>query len=443
MRPLKSLCLESIVQLLSESFSKAKEARSVERVSYTLPATLMTGFAMFFFQHPSLLQFQLAMKKKRGRCNLETIFKVKEVPSETQMREILDLAEVEVVRRLFPELFERVRRAGWAADYKTTISAGTDAGSYYVSALDGTNYYHSEKIACPSCLQRKDANGEIHYYHSVVAATVVRAGSHKILPLDAEAIRNEDGAEKQDCETNAGKRLLKRIRQEHPHLALIMTGDDLFSRVPTICECKKLRFHYVLVAKPDSHKEMMEWVEDLDRLGESVRGSWHEGPACQRKFYEYRIVKEVPPAAAAEVSVTYVEVWEHNKAGELVYHNSFVTDLEVTKENVSEIVAIGRAKWKIENEQFNVHKNGGYELEHNYGHGKKNLSHIFYLLNLLAFLVHKIIERGDSLYQRCLEVGFARREMWNGLRFVMHRFLVQSWAEMLRMWLAEEAEASG
>lgn len=187
----------------------------------------------------------------------------------------------------------------------------------------------------------------------------------------------------------------------------------------------------------------MDWVEDLDRLGESVRGSWTEGPACMRKFYEYRIVKAVPLSASEEVYVNYVEVWERNKEAEIVYHNSWVTDVDVTAENVPEIVAIGRAKWKVENEQFNVQKNGGYELEHNYGHGQKNLSHIFYLLNLLAFLVHQIIERGDHLYQRCLGVGFARREMWNGLRFLMHRFLVESWAEMLRLWLAEEAEASG
>ena len=443
MRPLKSLSLESIVQMLSDSFSEAQDTRSAERVNYTLHGTLMTGFAMFFFQHPSLLQFQLAMKKQRGRCNLETIFKVKEVPSETQMRQIVDLADAEVVRRLFPELFERVRRAGWAADYKTRITNGKDAGSYYVSALDGTNYFHSEKIACPSCLQRTDQTGGVHYYHSVVAATVVRAGTHRILPIDAEAIGNEDGTEKQDCEIKAGKRLVRRLRQEHPQLALIMTGDDLFSRVPFAKECESLRLHYVFVAKPNSHHEMMQWVEDLDRLGESVRGSWTEGPACTRKFYEYRIVKEVPLSARAEVYVNYVEVWERNKEAEMVYHNSWVTDVEVTTENVPEIVSIGRAKWKIENEQFNVQKNGGYELEHNYGHGKKNLSQIFYLLNLLAFLVHKIIERGDQLYQECLGVGFARRELWNGLRFLMHRFLVESWTQMLKMWLAEEAEASG
>ena len=89
MRPLKSLTLEAIVALLTARFSEIADARAGEQLRYSLPATLMSGFAMMFFQHPSLLQFQRAMERKRRRCNLQTIFGVQEIPSDTQMREIL------------------------------------------------------------------------------------------------------------------------------------------------------------------------------------------------------------------------------------------------------------------------------------------------------------------------------------------------------------------
>ena len=81
----------------------------------------------------------------------------------------------------------------------------------------------------------------------------------------------------------------------------------------------------------------------------------------------------------------------------------FLSDklLEVSADNVAEIAGIGRSRWKIENEQCNVQKNHGYELTHNYGHGQQKLSMVFYLLNLLAFLAHMILDRGDRLYQRC------------------------------------------
>ncbi len=100
MRPLKSLALESIVSLLSDIFSQIADRRDPNRVDYSLHDTLMSAFAMFFFQCPSLLQFQQAMSKKRGLSNLQTIFGVRKVPSESQMREVLDSASPEELRRL-------------------------------------------------------------------------------------------------------------------------------------------------------------------------------------------------------------------------------------------------------------------------------------------------------------------------------------------------------
>jgi hypothetical protein len=196
-----------------------------------------------------------------------------------------------------------------------------------------------------------------------------------------------------------------------------------------------------LVAKPESHPEMLEWGEELKEIGGCETVERVEGAAAVRKTYEYHIVREVPLNAKRQQVVTYVEVWERDKRGKVVYHNSFVTDLEVTKENVATIVGIGRSKWKIENEHFNVQKNHGYELEHNYGHGKKNLAMVFYLLNLLAFLTHKIIERGDRLYQRYMGLGESRRERWNSLRSLMKMILLESWTQMMRICLDEE-EAS-
>jgi len=212
MRPLKTLTLETVIGKLSGAFRKIADSRVVGRLKYSLHDTLLSGFAMMFFQHPSLLQFQRQMEMKRGRCNLNTIFRVKAVPSDTQMREILDEAEPEPLRRLLPELFESVRRAGWANQYKTKLPSGKDQGDYYTMPLDGVEYFHSTKIECPGCLKKTDKNGQTHYSHSIVAATLVKAGSHKIFPIDAEEVRNADGKDKQDCELNAAKRLIERFR---------------------------------------------------------------------------------------------------------------------------------------------------------------------------------------------------------------------------------------
>lgn len=433
MRPLQSLSLEAIVEMLAQRFLELPDERDAAKVNYALADVVMSAFAMMFFQHSSLLQFQEALQEKHGRSNLQSIFGVHQIPKDSQMREILDAIDPQELRSLLSEVFEKMRRAGWLGDFKTNLPSGADAGDYFVIAFDGSEYFRSTKIECPGCLHCVDKSGQTQYYHSVVSATIVKAGSHKILPLDVEEVRNSDGQEKQDCEINAAKRMVERIRQEHPQMKAIVVGDDLYSRQPFVELLRAKRLNYVLVVKPESHKEMFEWVEELEQCGGSERGTYSEGVASKRRYYEYRIVRQVPLNGRLESYDTFVEVWERDGKGKLLYHNSWMTNLEVNKENVAEIVKIGRSRWKIENEQFNVQKNHGYELEHNYGHGKKNLSMVFYLLNLLAFIAHIILALGDRLYQVCGR-RYSRKELWNGLRNFMNKVLVWSWQELLRSY---------
>src|SRR5712692_209080 len=393
MRPLQSLTLEAMIEMVSTTFGHIPDSRCPERVNYSLHDTLLSGFAMMFFQHPSLLEFQRKMKQRRGRCNLETLFGLREVPSESQMRDILDGVPVELLRALLPEMFAKFRRAGWAKDFQSAISSGVDQGEYYTLALDGSDYFHSTEVQCPSCLQRREA-----------------------------------------------KRLMGRVRQEHPRLPLVILGDDLYCHEPFILQLREAGHRHVLVCKPTSHPELYKWVDNLEALGTCEHGSWHEGPACRRRYFTYRVVRSVPLTASHRVWGTFVEVWEHDREGKPVYHNAWFTDLEVEQANVSEVIWMGRSRWKIENEQFNVHKNHGYELEHNYGHGKQTLSMVFYLLNLLAFIAHMILDRGDRLYQRCVATT-SRRELWHTLRTTMHMICVESWVQMLCIYL-DEAPAS-
>ena len=434
MRPLQHLTFEALRDLLRAQFRQVPDARDPQRITWQLHDVLMSGFAMFFFQHPSLLQFQQSMEAHSGQSNLQRLFGVSRVPSDTQMRALLDTPEAaEPLRRVLPQVFERMQRTGWTTRFVTRVNGV----NYYTVVLDGSQYFSSETIQCPYCLQRKDKNGDIHYSHSVVAATLVRAGSHDILPLDAEEVRNTDGREKQDCELNAAKRLTKRLRQEHRQLKMLVAGDDLYAHEPFILDLRALQMGFVLVAKPESHKELYAWVEDFDRLGQCVKGRWEAGPLAQRRYFQYRIASHVPLTQSDQVFVNFVEVWEYDKAGRVIYHNAWVTDFAVTAANVATIVGIGRARWKIENEQFNVQKNHGYELEHNYGHGTQGLSLVFYLLNLLAFLAHEVLAQGDRLYRAC-RAHEARRSLWNALRVYFRKLVCTSWRAMLEFHLSDE-----
>jgi hypothetical protein len=132
-----------MIGLLSDTFGLIPDARRPDRVDSSLHDTLMSGFTMMFFQHASLLEFQRKMHQCRGRCNLETIFGGHEVPSDTQMREIGDGVPVEVLRHVLPEFFAKVRRAGWAKDFKSTVPSGFHRGDYYTAMLDGSQWLFS------------------------------------------------------------------------------------------------------------------------------------------------------------------------------------------------------------------------------------------------------------------------------------------------------------
>jgi len=434
MRPLTKLTFAAFRDLLATTFAEIADRRDPRRITWELPAVLMSAFAMLFFQHPSLLEYQRRMQKRTGRSNLERVFQVEEIPSDTQMREIVDGVLTEPLRRVLPQTFEKMRRVGWTTRFVTEVGGE----KYYPTVRDGSEYFHSTQIHCPSCLRQRQANGETHYAHVVVGATVTRAGSHAILPLDAEEVRNTDGLQKQDCELTAAKRLVKRLRAEHRQLSLGIVGDDLYGHEPFIEELRAQRMSFVLVAKPTSHVALFEQLEEREQRGEGVRGAWTEGTGRHRRSFEYRSAADVPLTQSGAVQVNFLEVWERRADGTIGYHNSWVTDFVVTPATAVSIVGIGRSRWKIENEQFNVHKNHGYEVEHNYGHGQQTLAMVFYLLNLLAFVAHKLLEFGDRLYQQCW-AGESRRGLWTLFRSAFYLIAFDTWEALLHYHLRETA----
>lgn len=191
-----------------------------------------------------------------------------------------------------------------------------------------------------------------------------------------------------------------------------MVADSLHSKQPFIEEAKANRMSYILVAKPEDHKLLMEWINEQRQLKE-VSGIKVKDKKGRIHVYEW--INEVPLNGNKNTNwVNYFEYWIIDTARDKVtYHNSWVTDIPVSKQNVRELVRGGRCRWKIENETFNTLKNHGYYIEHNYGHGEKHLSMNFFLLNLLAFFVHQIFELTDILYQQCRVKFGSKRNLWD------------------------------
>jgi hypothetical protein len=186
---------------------------------------------------------------------------------------------------------------------------------------------------------------------------------------------------------------------------------------------------YVLVAKEEDHKILMEYVEGARALKEMSR---LEGKDTRGRLHVYEWINGVPLNGNADSPFVNYFSYELYDKGKRTYHNAWVTDFPVDEKNVEELVRIGRCRWKIENETFNTLKNQGYHIEHNFGHGAVHLSFNFFLLNLLAFFMHQIFELTDGLYHACRMKLGSKRNLWENLRVSMRILIFPDWQTMLK-----------
>lgn len=408
--------------MISARLQSLSEQRRAEKIEHSIHDVFMSGFAMMFFQDPSILQFQKNLEDAVHNNNLKTLFQVRSIPKDSQMKDVMDTVDSSELEPLFEDFFRAVQRGKHLEPYRFL-------GDSYLISMDGTGYFSSEKISCPGCLRKEDRKGNVRYEHQIVQAALMHPAKTQVMPLAPEAVRNTDGKDKQDCEIEAGKRLIKKIRKSHPKLKIIIIADSLHSKQPFIQEVKANGMSYILVAKSDDHKILMEWVNEQRQLKEVSRMQVKDGKG---RLHVYEWTNEVPLNGNADTLwVNYFEYWIIDK-GKTTYHNSWVTDIPIVEQNMVELVKGGRCRWKIENETFNTLKNQGYHIEHNYGHGKHHLSMNFFLLNLLAFFMHQIFELTDDLYQQCRVKLGSRRTLWERLRSVIFILISPTWETLLQ-----------
>ena len=382
----------------------------------------LSAFSLFFMGSPSFLAHQRVLAQGHGRSNCQTLFGMAAIPSDNYIRAMLDGAE--------PTAFD-----GLFYDALATLAAG-DALERFLRvdgrpliALDGTEYFASRKIHCACCSTRRRSDGGTEYFHSFLGASVVAPGHQQVLPLPPEFIIPQDGAEKQDCERNAVKRWLAKHGPAMAPYRPIYLGDDLFSCQPVAAAIQAAGGNFILTCKPSSHPTITEYLTGI-ALEEHRITLVQPG---KRATHVYRWLPGVPMRDSKDaISVNWFSIEIFNAKGKRTYYNSFVTDLPVTADTVAELAACGRARWKIENETFNVLKTNGYNLEHNFGHGKKTLANVLVVLNLLAFAFHTVSQLCVLAWRNAMAAWGARYHFFEHLRSFTALFIFDDWTHLLQ-----------
>lgn len=417
----KHLSADALFRSVRCGFDKIPDHRPGD-VDISLTDALMSAFAMFSLKDPSILAFEERIKDEEESHNLSSIYGVKNIPSDSRMREILDEVCQKYIRPRFTDVFRKLQR-GKALEEMVFMNG------CYLASVDGTGFFSSEKLSSDSCLEKKNKKtGKVSYHMQMLGASIVHPNYKEVIPLCPEMIIKQDGQEKNDCERNAAKRFFKHLRREHPHLPLIITEDALSPNAPHIRDLKAHKLHFILGVKPGDHAFLFDYVNNsLHNAG--VTEFECKDEANPEITHRFRFLNEVPLNASNQVlKVNFLEYWEitHKETK----HFSWVTDFTITTENVYQIMRGGRARWKIENETFNTLKNQGYNFGHNYGLGKKHLSSIFTLLMMLAFLVDQAQQLCCALFKSVWKKLGSKKALWENMRSLFKCLKVDS-MEML------------
>jgi hypothetical protein len=422
----KHLSADALFRLVHSDFTRLPDYR-VGDTEISLADALMSAFAMFSLKAPSLLAFD----KERAEGNLHTIYGIERVPCDTRMREILDPLSPKWLRPAFKSVFRQLQRG-------KALEAMTWLDGHYLLALDGTGYFSSKTIHCASCLRRVHRNGSMTYAHQMLGAAIIHPDQRAVIPLMPEPITNRDGMDKNDCERNAAKRFVAKLRQDHPHLKFIVTEDSLSANAPHVETLHAHDLRYILGVKEGDHSYLFQQVETAEQAGRVTYYERHDRAA--KVVHRFRFINQVPlNASNAAVQVNFIEYWEigQNK----VQHFSWVTDIRVSQRNVYQLMRGGRARWKIENETFNTLKNQGYNFEHNYGHGTQNLSVVFATIMMLAFLVDQTQQLCCALFRAVWAKLGSKRLLWERMRALFYSYHLEAMRELWEaLWYGYERQ---
>ena len=284
---------------------------------------------------------------------------LKEMPHYDTLNYYLERLSPECIANLRKKMVTKLIRSRQFHKFRLQVK-------YWRIILDGTGLFYFKERHCENCLcvVKKDETGKQikQYYHKVLEAKIVLS-ENIILSIETELIENEnERVSKQDCEINAAKRLLKRIKKEYPRLPICIEGDALYATEPFMKPCREYNWYYLLTQKERRQKNLNEGFEWI-KAGEDAE---YQIGLCKEKgkgFYANHM-EEIDGKEEVMNVFEYKYEKEDKNGRKQVISFQWISNIEITKRNLEELILAGRGRWKIENEGFNNQKNGMYRIEH-------------------------------------------------------------------------------
>lgn len=358
------------------------DPRNQNSMIYTLPTLLWIGISLFLLKLSSRRQVNFEFNSKQFMVNLSLFTEtgIEKIAHDGTLAYLLERLNPVCLYTLRTKMINRLIRMKCLGQHRLF--------GYYRIAVDATGYLTFKHRHCKHCLEMKKSEKTIYYYHAILEAKLV-LDNGMALSIETEFIENPDrkvGA--QDCELAAFPRLAERLKKNFPQLKICLLLDALYANKPVFDICKKNSWKYIITFKegslPDTYKEYV----CLKKLHQDCRAEYQREGFAQ----DYQWVKDIDYNGCLFNVLECKEI-KHNNQKTFVW----ITNFGIDKSNCDLLANKGgRLRWKIENEGFNIQKNGGYNLEHPYSKHPVGLKN-FYLLLQIAHIINQLMEKGNLL----------------------------------------------
>lgn len=402
---------------------QVKETRDPERIVYRAPFLIWMGWMLFLLKLGARRQlgFELNTPEALGNLNRLSGCRQDTVAHHDTLNHFLGHVCPAEVGKLRRQMVRRLIRM-------KVLDRGRLMGHFLI-VLDGTGQLTFEERHCPRCLKRV-VNGKTLYFHYVLEAKLVTPEG-LVISVGSEFIENTDPkATKQDCEVKAFRRLAPRLKKDFPQLNLCLCLDALYANGTVLDVCERNRWKYIIVFKKGSLPAVWEDYQGLLRLSRQNRRIHEPRPGCRQTFAWVQDLQYTDDEKRRHRFNAF-QCQEQADGKKLFF--AWITNFSIRSDNVATLGNRGgRCRWKIENEGFNVQKNGGFNLEHAYSIHDRQIKD-YYLLLQTAHLILQLMERGSLLGQDCKKLFGSLRNLARRLSESLRYFAIPTDAADLRL----------
>jgi hypothetical protein len=376
--------------------------------------TVMGVISLFLFKQGSRNSLNNKRREEPFVENYEQTFGVRLPHQDTS---------ADVLRKLAPEKLEQVKMdlmsnmfdQKWLRDYRLQ-------NKYYLIAIDATGAVSFDHKHCEHCLTKTSKNGVVTYYHYVLEAKLVTRDG-LCMSLASEWIENPAGDfVKQDCERKAFIRLAAKFKKQYPRLPVCILADGLYPCEGAFEVCEKNGWKYIYVLKEDSLPSVQEELV-LTRRRNPKRenhwlkdGNWIDSQYRFQKDIFYHGKYNLHWFQCLETRTKHLKPGKTSDAKPEEFCFEYVTNIEPAADNIIELSASGRLRWKIENEGFNTQKCGDCELEHKYCRNSYRGMQNYYTCLQIAHAINQFLERSREVIEMLKEHSKETiRNIWGNL----------------------------